>query len=570
MLRTSISENEKERLDSLHNLDILDTPPAKRFDLITKTATRLFHVPISTLTVMDAKREWFKSSQGLSMHEEDRAISFCGHTLLSNKIFVISDTKKDTRFVDNPMVTGKPYVRFYAGLPVMSADGDRIGVFCIKDIRPREFSKADEEMLKGLAFWAEAEVNYHNMSFAFKEERRAYKMLKVQMQNFERIDKSREEIKKAMLNVMEDLETARITIETKNAKDEAMLASIGEGLIAVDNKSKIVMVNRAAEEMLGLKAKELINKIITTLYLESEDGNPIPLEKRPSNIALSTGKITNVTYFFVKKDKTRFPLSINVTPITLGGKTIGLIETLRDVSREKEIDLAKSEFVSLASHQLRTPLGIIKWYLEALTHEEYFLKAPQKLLTYLDEIYKNNERLLSLVRDLLSVSRIDQGKVKNDQKLMNPVKVIKEIVAQMAIVARKKHIALHVIVRDKKLPSILIDVFRFREILENLIANAIEYTLDNGSVDIIIKRIGNILEISVRDMGIGISLIDQKKLFTKFFRSEDATEYNPGGSGLGLYVVKSYVESLGGKVKVTSKVGKGSLFIIQLPIFLNR
>ena len=150
-----IPKNEEGRLLSLHTLGLLDTKPEERFDRITRTATTVFNVPISTLTLVDAKREWFKSVCGLDQKEGDRAISFCGHTLLANDVFVIPDTKLDERFADNPMVTGKPYIRFYAGVPIMSADGQRIGVFCIKDTKPRKFSKDDEDVLKGLTAWAE-------------------------------------------------------------------------------------------------------------------------------------------------------------------------------------------------------------------------------------------------------------------------------------------------------------------------------------------------------------------------------------------------------------------------------
>jgi GAF domain-containing protein len=136
-----IPKNEQERLASLNKLGLLDTPPEERFDRITRVATKIFNVPISTLTLVDSKREWFKSCQGLSKREGERAISFCGYALLSTTIMIIPDTTKDDRFADNPMVSGEPYLRFYAGVPVTSADGQRIGVFCIKDTKPREFSK---------------------------------------------------------------------------------------------------------------------------------------------------------------------------------------------------------------------------------------------------------------------------------------------------------------------------------------------------------------------------------------------------------------------------------------------
>ena len=170
MKKAPIPKNELRRVMSLYALDLLDTPPEERFDQLTRCATKIFKMPISTLTLIDANREWFKSCQGLSKTEGDRAVSFCGHALVENEILVIKDTAKDERFVDNPMVIGEPYIRFYAGVPIVSADGHRIGVFCVKDTKPREFSKDDEEILKGLASWAELEINLRNLSLSVAEQ----------------------------------------------------------------------------------------------------------------------------------------------------------------------------------------------------------------------------------------------------------------------------------------------------------------------------------------------------------------------------------------------------------------
>jgi GAF domain-containing protein len=158
MQNAPIPRNEKKRLASLHSLGLLDTAPEERFDRITRVACIVFRVPISTLTLVDETREWFKSCQGLPGREEDRAISFCGHALFAVDVLVVPDTKKDKRFFDNPMVVGKPHIRFYAGVPVMSVDGEPVGVLCIKDTKPRKFSKDDEEVLMGLAEWAGMEL----------------------------------------------------------------------------------------------------------------------------------------------------------------------------------------------------------------------------------------------------------------------------------------------------------------------------------------------------------------------------------------------------------------------------
>ena len=185
---------------------------------------------------------------------------------------------------------------------------------------------------------------------------------------------------------------------------------------------------------------------------------------------------------------------------------------------------------------------------------------------YFGEITRSNERVISLVSDLLSVSRIDQGRVKNTPKLVDISEIVTDIVKQMQIPARSKEITLRLTMKQQKLPVINIDLIRLREVVENLIANAIEYTKTGGNVDVVMGKDNGDILLSVKDTGIGISSADLKKVFTKFFRSEKAVAQNPEGSGLGLYVVKSYVEGWGGKVSIESVDGKGSTFSISLPI----
>jgi len=384
--------------------------------------------------------------------------------------------------------------------------------------------------------------------------------------------KVQEETKQAMLNVMEDLEEAKRVIEIERARDEAMLISIGSGIIATDQNLRVTFMNEAAERLVGWKNEEVIGKLwFDFVPMVDENGNMLPEDERPIKQAISNKKLSTFTtpldnYYFIRKDKTKFPVSVVAAPIILNRKVIGAIGVYQDITREKEIDKAKSEFVSLASHQLRTPLGIMKWYLEALENEDYMKKSPRMIRNYFDEISDSNERVLSLVRDLLSVSRIDQGRVKNVPKSVDLIQAIKEVVDQMQIVTHVHNITLGLTVPENKIPPVNIDVLRFSEVIENLVGNAIEYSVEAGSVNVTVKKQDDILLISVKDTGIGISKEDQKKLFTKFFRSEKAVTQNPEGSGLGLYVVKSYIEGWGGKLSFESVEGRGSTFTIHLPL----
>lgn len=151
-------ENEEARLAALRSLNILDSSPEERFDRLTRIAKRLFNVPIALVSLVDEGRQWFKSSQGLSASETSREISFCGHTILGDGVFLIPDATQDERFHDNPLVIGEPNVRFYAGCPLVVGDGHRLGTLCIVDRQPRNLDDEELELLQDLARMAEQEL----------------------------------------------------------------------------------------------------------------------------------------------------------------------------------------------------------------------------------------------------------------------------------------------------------------------------------------------------------------------------------------------------------------------------
>ena len=163
MKKAPIPSNEEERLEAVHRMAILDTASEQRFDDLTQEAIEKIGVPISTVTIIDKDREWYKSKVGLLDKEGKRDVSFCGHALFATDIFVVEDTKEDDRFKDNPMVIGEPYIRFYAGISLLDNKTRLpIGVFCIKDIKPRKLTSEEINILMDLASKAEIELNKKN------------------------------------------------------------------------------------------------------------------------------------------------------------------------------------------------------------------------------------------------------------------------------------------------------------------------------------------------------------------------------------------------------------------------
>ncbi|MFS8130757.1 MAG: ATP-binding protein [Candidatus Dojkabacteria bacterium] len=391
-------------------------------------------------------------------------------------------------------------------------------------------------------------------------------------QNLDVINKTHEQTSSTMIKVLEDLEKTKVAIDNERARDEAMLKSIGEGVFAVDKDNKFIIINKEAERMIGIGAAKLIGKekSPSDVPLEYISGEPILVEDRPTRAVLKSGKqFFSDKIVLVNKNGSKTPIALTVTPIKLNNKIVGAIDVFRDITLEKQIDRAKTEFVYLASHQLRTPLGIIKWYIESLTAEKYFKDAPVSIKDYVTEISKNNERLLDLVRNLLSVSRIDEGRIRDEPQEIDVVETIKPIIDEI----KKIPTSIHVEVSFKpvgKVPKIFIDPVKFSEVLENLLVNAIKYNKENGKVELRVKDGNGKVQIEIKDTGIGISKEDVKHIFGKFFRSEGAISNNPEGSGLGLYVANSYVESWGGKISVKSILGKGSVFTIILPLKIKR
>jgi len=353
------------------------------------------------------------------------------------------------------------------------------------------------------------------------------------------------------------------------AKNKAIFESIGDGVIVVNEEGKIVRINPRGEEMMGVKAIDLIGQPYTKIALEMENGESVPEAERPLYNTLSQKKtvLSQSTYYLVRKDKTRFPVAMISTPIEIEGRIIGAIDAFRDITREKEIDRAKSEFISIASHQLRTPLTTLSWYTESLLSGREKLTPRQS--EYLTEIKGATARLLELVASLLNISRIELGTFSLESKVIDVVKICREIQADMKTTIKKKKLK----IREsfpKDLPVMKLDMDLVRVVFQNLFSNAVKYTPKNGFIYIGIERVKNNLIIKMQDSGCGIPKNDQKNMFNKFFRAENSKILDPNGNGLGLYITKTIVEYAKGKIWFESEENKGTTFFVDLPTIERR
>ncbi len=357
-------------------------------------------------------------------------------------------------------------------------------------------------------------------------------------------------------------------LRVAKAKDDAIFASISDGLAVADKSGKVVFFNKNASDILGT---EDVNGLIGV----DQEGccifNPVTLkslsiDKQPLILAVE-GQVMNNVQLFIKNvnmPNGKF-ISVTATPIFLNDESIGGVVVFRDMTKENEVDRAKTEFISLASHQLRTPLSSINWYTEMLLDGDAGNLTPEQN-KYLEEVYNGSQRMVVLVNSLLNVSRLDLGTIIIDIEPVDVIKLVKDVINEQKPQINEKKIQLDQLFSDD-IPIIKADSKLLRIVLQNLLLNAIRYTDDGGKIELSISLDSKkYLLIKVSDTGYGIPEDQQEKIFTKFFRADNARKKYTEGTGLGLYIVKSIIWHFGGKVWFESEEDNGSTFFVSIPL----
>ncbi len=369
------------------------------------------------------------------------------------------------------------------------------------------------------------------------------------------------------------LALAKADAERAQAKDEALLNSIGEGVVATDSEGRVVLLNQQAREMFGYERRDIHGIMFYDLWdTLTEHNDVVPPSECPIFLSLKTGtKIINTDYSYSTPLRKKFPAATTAAPVILNNKITGVIAVFRDITREKEIDRAKSEFVSLASHQLRTPLTAIKLFVDMLLTGGLG-EVSKTQIEALKSIEESNQKMIELVDTLLNVSRIETGKLKVTLENVNLKDFLWRVGDSLYPLAESKKISLKTKLPAGQEHNVITDSNLLRQVVSNLITNAIQYSPYSSMhskriIPVILtmeKREHEYL-VSVKDKGIGIPKEGQAKIFDRFFRAENAIKIKGDGSGLGLYMCKMVMQALGGKIWVDSKMGKGSTFYITIP-----
>lgn len=369
--------------------------------------------------------------------------------------------------------------------------------------------------------------------------------------------------------INDQLEIQKESAITERDKLQVVLSGITDGVLAVDAKKHVMLVNSAAENIIGKRTSQIIGSHLDQIIqLNTETGDPLPSDiycPSPSN---NNKDLDNQSYENLQlthtDGKTKYISLIATKMRERSGLNVGYLVTFHDKTDEKELEKMKLDFVSMAAHELRTPLTTILGYLKFLQKDITMNKLTPSENEYINNAFASSLRLNKLIESLLVVSKIEQGHLNIHPHTTDLKSLTTKICQELSTIAKAKGLE---IITDlpEELPHVIGDEVPLEEVISNLISNAINYT-NQGTITVTLKIENDSVVTSVRDTGVGITEEAQAHLFTKFFRAKGDLQAGPKGTGLGLYITKKIIDSLNGKIWLESKVQQGTTFYFSLPI----
>jgi PAS domain S-box-containing protein len=683
-MNAPLPSDEVERLAVLRSLNVLDMPPEEAFDELTNLAATICQTPVALISLVDESRQWFKSRVGWDQTEAPRDGSFCSHAILGPDLFVVADTRSDSRFVDNPLVAGDPGIRFYAGAPLVMPDGHTLGTLCVMDYRPRELSAAQNQALRTLSRQVVALLRLRQnlteltaAGHAQREERNRLLALLDQLpvmvyglnaegrfclwnRECERVLGYRKEevlgwtrldlyqrmypdlayrawvLAQVAGHHYRNLETnitaadgtprvcswtnfsaqlkvpdlpvwgVGIDVTDRRRSEDALRQTNARLDLAVRGSNVGIWENDmptgdywAGEvyctnimEQLGYPASDSTTDYATIATRYHPDDQE---RVRQALVAYFAGETPEyeVEFRALHRDGSyRWLLSRGIAVRSADGQPIRFAGTRIDITELKRIEAelrqardaaqaanrAKDEFLANVSHEIRTPMNAI------LGMTELALDTPlsDEQRNYLTVVNSSANALLNVIDDLLDFAKIEAGKMTLDPADFSLRGVLNETMRSLAVRAHKKRLELVCRLAPDVPDSVIGDAGRLRQVLLNLVGNAIKFT-ECGEVVVEVRKAAaeneeNLAEegnstlsvlsalsevdvhFAVRDTGIGIPREKQQTIFQAFEQGDNSTTRRYGGTGLGLPIASNLVGLMGGKIAVASEPDRGSTF----------
>lgn len=516
------AEEVRQQRIAEYQLDVAQSEP--EFDAVTELAADLFGVPISGVTVLGRDRQLFQGSCGLDERSTARSDAFCNVTVERDDVFVVEDALADPRFRNNPLVTGEPHIRFYAGAPIRVGGGVAIGSLCIIDREPRQLSQTDCRRLVLLARTV-TDLMEFRLGSRLADERQ---------QQIER-----------------QAELLRATVD-----------HVEQGIGVFDQDLRLVLWNDRLFDLLGL------DRWLCREGCEAAD----LLRAAACNHAFGPGDPDEIVDGLIE--------SIRTTPsrrLELRGSEGRILQawraaipdgrsilTIEDVTDQRRAVRMKDEFVSTVSHELRTPLTSIRGALAVLGRkaEGSLDPASQQMLAMAS---KNAERLTALINDILDIEKLGSGTLAMRDDAVDLGQVLRDACDQNRPFAEAHGAKLELDLNAEPL-RVVGDHGRLLQAVTNLVSNACKFSPPETTVSISGDRQDNSAEIRVRDQGAGVPAEFRPHIFRRFAQADPAHNSGAVGTGLGLAITKAIVERHQGEIGFTSDADEGTCFWIRLPL----
>jgi len=521
--------------------------PNERFDRITRLACRVLEVPLAGLSLVGERRQWFLSTAGFELTGMPRDVSFCAETLDEDRIHVIKNPADETRFEKNPFVVSSPPVRFYAGHPLCTAEGIRVGTLFVMDRRKRKMDDADLDGLRELAALAEAEIGVVRA---------------------------------------EDLahwSGGDGTPGSGPADDvfTQIFLRAGVGMAVSDSNGSVIRANPAVARVLGRSVEEIVGEDAEAFThpddvasskrafhrLEDGDHERYQVEKRyiRSDGDIMWGRLTVTRLKGCSDDGCVLGILEDITEHVWARQELLRYQDELEGAKEavEEANRNKSEFLAKMSHELRTPLNSVIGFAKIVGKK--IGDDDPKLHSYLDRILANGVHLLGLINDILDLSKVESGKLELQLGQVSIRDLVIETITQLEGNVDPSRLQLVADVADGQDP-LLTDRARLKQILINLVGNAVKFTTE-GQVRVSVvddPAGGPPLAIDVVDTGPGIAPERLDAIFDAFQQADNSSSRKFEGTGLGLTISRSLSQVLGFDLHVESRVGVGSTFRIDL------
>jgi len=526
-MKAALPHNEQQRLDSLYQLNILDTAQEDAFDALTKLAGMICGVPISVISLVDKDRQWFKSKQGMDEVQTSRDVSFCAHAILQpEQILQVADASKDQRFADNPGVLAPGGIRFYAGVPLVLDKGLALGTLCVVDTVCKTLTPAQLTALQLLA-------------------RQATKLL---------------EARKLAL----DNQHKSALLQQSEQRYRSMLENLPGIVYRCQNDTdwNMLFISDEVETLTGFTADDFTtNRTVSFTQLTFEDD--IPRLYHTVQQALAKQQGYDVQYrITTRRGEVKWLQELGRGIFTADGQLQYLDGFIWDITEQKAVEQLKNQFVSTVSHELRTPLTSISGSL-GLVLGGVAGKLPDAANQMLQIANDNCERLTHLINDLLDIEKLMAGKIQLTTGTLHAHTLLEKSLQQNQPYAGKHLCKLEL----QPGPDLWLqaDEHRLEQVLTNLLSNAAKFSPANSRVLVSVSRHNQQVEIAVQDQGPGIADGFKSKIFQKFAQADAADSRSKGGTGLGLAICKELMQAMRGEIGYQNLKG-GCRFYIRLPL----